>query len=62
MLPHGRGLNVDDSQAKASLGFGPSTALEDITDEKMQIKFGQKLAEVSSEVLVTKIFSIYSQN
>ena len=34
-------------EAKASLGFSPSTAIEDITEEKMQIKFGEKLVMVS---------------
>ena len=34
-------------EAKASLGFSPSTAIEDITEEKMHIKFGEKLSKVS---------------
>ena len=37
-------------EAKASLGFSPSTAIEDITEEKMQMKFGQKLVEVNFNV------------
>ena len=65
-------------EAKASLGFSPSTAIEDITEEKMQMKFGQKLIEVSFDVVMVSpvcycavstvrlvsaiIFLIYSQN
>ena len=33
-------------EAKASLGFSPSTAIEDITEENMQRKFGEKLNKV----------------
>ena len=39
-------------EAKASLGFSPSTAIEDITEEKMQMKFGQKLVEVNFDVIL----------
>ena len=34
------------TQAKAALGFSPSTAIEDITEENMQRKFGEKLNKV----------------
>ena len=39
-------------EAKASLGFSPSTAIEDITEEKMQMKFGQKLVEVNFDIML----------
>ena len=39
-------------EAKASLGFSPSTNVEDITEEKMQAKFGQKLLDVSFNVVM----------
>ena len=42
-------------EAKASLGFSPSTAIEDITEEKMQMKFGQKLVEVSFDVVMVLV-------
>ena len=42
-------------EAKASLGFSPSTAIEDITEEKMQMKFGQKLIEVSFDVVMVSV-------
>ena len=49
-----------DVQAKASLGFGPSTALEDITEEKMQLKFGQRLAEVSGLSLGERKYFLFT--
>ena len=34
-------------QAKSTLGFSPSTCIDEITDEKLHTKFTQKLVEVS---------------
>ena len=47
-------------QAKSTLGFSPSTCIDEITDEKLHTKFTQKLVEVSLlENIVNFILHIF---
>jgi len=40
---------MDMNRAKSTLGFSPSTCIDEITDEKLHTKFTQKLVEADSE-------------
>ena len=42
-------------KAKATLGFSPSTAVEDMTQDKMHMKFTQKLQNVRISIIIHEV-------